>query len=745
MSKRIFIKTSFLILCVFCFTPAIYLSIDLENRSISFIPNLSYPQPDEYKYLKKKEIRGIVEGDALIFDHKVFFAQQDLESCSAIVDVVCNNKTNLEISIGYKSSAFELLEIPKNDSGLIPDNQYKEVVLWSTENLFPASSVDLTNDTYMQNTTQLRSIHNSWNITAIGFSKEDYVNAEERIWFLRVSSKESTNGSLNLTDTNDTRINYLKSFQLHYDNLIFESLFHPFFDSSCEIVIPIRGVHHEIKRSSDEEQTVSKATTKEYYETPGYDFPGSNRWAVVFATSMYDKSSLEDCPDQALAASALILGISNKYIGSISVPVEWQYYGLVDYGWHVIYCIDYSGLYTPLSTVAETKKEYFMDMMDEVNTNVGSGDELFVYVFGHGRDGSEHKTYTTIARPIFPNRFIKLDDYKTTVSDITDDGTYVFLWVKACYGYGFDDWDQSEHNNRLMICYYQEISAVKLESAASYDSFAWPMPARGYFDTRLCDINWCDYQELLYRSNLGDDISEMKDDIKKAYDNWYYLRTGANDSEIFFSKYWGSYQFSLRNSGMDINHFEYAWLVTSSDYIDSTKTADEIEFSYTGGGSGYEFEAYQITFPDCSDDFMVRIVVDWEVGSNMQDIWHTLLELGQYIHHQADYTRIYALGTRDAWSGNYGYFRSYVSGIWHNTYNYGEVGYLRENVELKIIRIGTTLTFLIKDNGSYLYIREITTSTYSINCIRFYYQHHATYYTGISSWRIWYISTDIEY
>ncbi len=744
MSKRIFIKTSFLILCVFCFTPTIYLSIDLENRSISFIPYLSSPQPDEYKYLKKKEIRGIVEGDALIFDTKVFFAEQDLENCSAIVDVVCDNKTNLEITIGYKSSAFELLEIPKNDSVELPDNQYKEVVLWSTENLFPASSVQLTNDTYVQNTTKLRSIHNSWNITAIGFSKEDYVNAEERIWFLRVSSKESTNGSLNLTDTNDTRINYLKSFQLHYDDLVFESLFHPFFDSSCEIVIPIRGVHHEIKRNSGEEQTVSKATTKEYYETPGYDFPGSNRWAVVFATSMYDKSSLDDFPDQALAASALILGISNKYIRSISNPIEWQYYGLVDYGWHVIYCIDDSGLEKiPLSTVIETKKEYFMDMMEEVNTNVGACDELFVYVFGHGRDGSEHKTYTTIARPIFPNRFIKLDDYKTTVSDITDDGTYVFLWIKACYG--FDDWDQSEHNNRLMICHYQDIGAYRLdESIASYDTFSWPMPADGYFDTRLCSINWCDYQELLYRSNLGDDISEMKDDIKKAYENWYYLHNGDNDSEIFFSNYWGSYQFSLRNSRMDINHFEHAWLVTSSDYIDSTKTADEIEFSYTGGGSENQIEEYQITFPDCSDDFYIFIKVDWEVGGKT-DIWHSLLELGEYIHHENDYTRIYALGTRDSWAGNYGYFRSYANSAWHYTYNYGEVNYTRESVELKIIRSGGDLTLLIKDNGSYLYIREITTSAYSINCIRFYYKHSATYYTGISSWRIFYITTDIEY
>jgi hypothetical protein len=427
----------------------------------------------EENYLLDNKIPGIVEGTAKMVDTEKYFTINSIKASTIKLNIVCNNSDYLEISVGYKSPTYSLLSA---------NNPEKEITLWSGSNKFPTKNVDRSYFDGSKESSLKNKVIMEWDLLSIGFRPEEYLKADERIWFLRIKDiREGPYGYNEIKDSvvyNGTRytqtdyhpnMNYLDTFQLVFNGLVFETLFHPVFDGSTEIIVPIRGVNHELTNKNRQTEDSNEYNVNIINPNPlGNLYLSSNidHWAVVFATAEYDTSTVPDASYMPVEGCAFILGLD---AGHGYDP--WATTGILDYGWSVIYCMDQmSDGEHPLCTTEKTDDDHLKYMLTYVASHTSSNDEVIVFVNCHGSEynglNNQHGPHRTVTGKSSFNIFYGCSDtmtasaYKDYISDITDDDKYVFLWIDCCHGDGLNtvsDW-QGYHNKHLRVWAYDPTS-----------------------------------------------------------------------------------------------------------------------------------------------------------------------------------------------------------------------------------------------------------------------------------------------
>jgi hypothetical protein len=486
-------------------------------------------------YLLDTKVPGIVKGSAKMVDTKTYFTTYELQDSSVRLDMVCNNSNNLRIAIGYKSPAEDLMKA---------DNPAKEVVLWSGGNLYPESCLR-----YKAESTAVSRITNEWDLLAVGFTVDEYVQADERIWYLRINELSSgpygyergelqvINGTEYLIPEFIPNMHYIKEFKLVFNTLIFETLLYPFFDGSTEIIIPIRGVSHELaiedQKTNLEIRGMSLQGSWSTTTTPG-DL-GNDHWVVVFGTSNYDGPfAYLDYPP--MECRSFILGCAR------STAADEFKVGIMDYGWRVAYCMDGNSSQTDIATTTKTDDDYLKAMLDYADGELGNNDQLIVFVAGHGvAYTGQHNTVTTKTKYRFfvYTNTVKLTGYEDKVDDITTDGTYVLLWISACHGWGLNNFPARRHNYKMESWSFRPEHigdpSLGVTIDGAYTGFCWL-----YVDATWYIISQSEAAFFFCDAAAGAfslTVSTSGNSARNYYNNKW------EDSTMYIQKTWGDYEF----------------------------------------------------------------------------------------------------------------------------------------------------------------------------------------------------------
>jgi len=692
-------------------------------------------------YFIDDAIPGIVDGTAKIFDTNEYFEKHDIEKNYAKARIVSNNISNLKISIGYKPTDFNLLEVPNIFDGITT----KEITLWERQNTYPTSSINLSLDSMKE------EVYFQWDLKSIGFNTDEFVNANERIWYLKINRLD--NNSLGeyiehtIIEDDETftyldyepYISYLESFEIQYDNLVFNTLLHPFFDGTTEIVVPIRGVNHELSIIEEEKkQTTFQTLNANSWEENESHSGSKDRWAVVWACSC-DETGMENTRKWVPVEScAFILGCSHE----IDDLDEWQYYGIYDYGWNIAYCMDEAEpLEHPLKTCTTVTDEYFEAMMGTVDAYLGSNDELIVFTHSHGYAyKSEHYTITDESSIWLwylrdsiscKNRF-DCASYYNEIDDITEDGTYVFLYTKACQSNandsqistGINTFPSNKHNNRLLTWSYHDYATAH-GTTVKYSLFKWTtyLKATGYL------FKW---------SYDGYNLTTISNKIEN--DNDYCGHFHPKDD-------WNQYQFKLKIP-FTIENFDLFYQLEDNDYITSTHTNTQIQFSfdYSGTSGTWLTESYFLKFPETSANYYVEITADWSVGTSSAK-WESLLEVGMFDYATTSFDALASIGTNDIYGDKFGRFQAMFNDYWYYDTDLNEVQMSRTNVKYIISYTNGQFWCRIKQGTTTLFQLVASTSGgYSINAIQLLFKHEARIYSSkTSTWTIKDIYAEINY
>jgi len=396
-------------------------------------------------YLLDKEVPGIVKGTSKMVDTERYFTKYNLEESKARLDLVCNNSDNLQISIGYK--------LPTEDLA-IADDPIKERMIWNCRDVSPKHSID-----YKFETESIASDSNrivkEWDLTSLGFNLDEYVKSDERIWFLRIRDISGgpygyeINTTIEVNGTTYEVQEYIphkyriEEFKLVFDNLIFETQFYPFFDGSTEIIIPIRGVNHELAIEDEKTAYEVKGISKNDYTTTQTGSYGNNMWVIVFGTANHVARSMDFLLFAPMDCRSFILGCA--YSGS---PDAFKV-GIIDYGWRAAYCMDGNSDQTDIATCTQTDDDNLEDMFAFADGQLGSTGKLIVFVTGHGHNFAG-----------------------------TTDGTHVLLWIAASFGDGLNEFSSSDHNYNLESwCYIPRYMGPSMGaiigSNYTYSYFVW--------------------------------------------------------------------------------------------------------------------------------------------------------------------------------------------------------------------------------------------------------------------------------
>ncbi|MHA1186690.1 MAG: hypothetical protein ACTSXA_04965 [Candidatus Heimdallarchaeota archaeon] len=488
-------------------------------------------------YLLDKEVPGIVKGTSKMVDTERYFTNYELGESKARLDLVCNNSENLQISIGYKRPTEALA---------IADDPIKERMIWNCRDVSPKHSID-----YKFETESIASDSNrivkEWDLTSLGFNLDEYVKSDERIWFLRI--KDISGGpygyEINTSiEVNGTTYEYpeyyphshnIEEFKLVFDNLIFETQLYPFFDGSTEIIIPIRGVNHELAIEDEKTAYEVKGISKNDYTTTQTGTYGGNLWVIVFGTGEYVYIGSSDLLYPPMECRSFILGCAKP-----SIPSKYQV-GIIDYGWRVVYCMDGNSRQTDIATTTQTDDNFLEDMFDFADNQLGSTGKLIVFVVGHGKVyAQEHYTMTGKTHLIFffwINAFT-CSEYKVKVDDITTDGTHVFLWISACHGNGLDSFQSWHHNYKLESWSFRPVHEGTPSNGrtddGTYQTFYWL-----HHPTYSTPLSECSFFFHYAAQGVCEyTVTEMFPSIEFHY-NYEY------DSVIYQQSTWGSYYFYI--------------------------------------------------------------------------------------------------------------------------------------------------------------------------------------------------------
>jgi hypothetical protein len=486
-------------------------------------------------YLSEKRIPSIVEGTAKMVETERYFKKHTLETASVKVDLRCNNSHNLELKIGYKGLSYDLHDASEPT---------KEVTLWSRKNLLEQAPKQKP-EAFNKPIISKKRLNLQWNLLETGFTKRDYVKADERIWYLKITDLSAgpygyernetriINGTTyNLLEYYPT-INHLNDFKLSFNKLVFETLFYPFFDGSKEVIIPIRGVNHELAIEDPKTNAEINGMAINSYTTTIPGSGSSNLWAIVFGTSNYLwQSGCDDLLYPPIECRSFILGCERS---SSPTPFE---KGIMDYGWRVAYSMDGDSDQTDIATCTQTDDNYLEDMFDFVDGELGLTGKLIVFVANHGiKYYGSHLSITGKSRCWLAGwtDVIRLNEYENKIEAITEDGTHVLLWVSACHGDGLDSFSSSDHHYSL--------------ESWSFRPYHVGSPSNGYSPTgKYTDFCWC-YSTSGSTVNAKSEcaffflgaaegtcaktVTEIGEDAQSFYNNKY-------DSTMYIQSTWSS-------------------------------------------------------------------------------------------------------------------------------------------------------------------------------------------------------------
>ena len=312
-------------------------------------------------YVSNIRVPGIVEGTAQMIDTQTYFTKKAVSSAKATIDLSCNDSNYIEMAIGYKEATKSLMNV---------QNPVKEIEIWSEGNKFQTRSVD--------RSTSNNEIKAEWDLLSIGFTETEYIKADERIWYLKISDIRTgpfgyernitieENGELITGPEFVPNMNYIEAFQVTFNGLTFETMLHPFFDGSKEVVIPIRGVNHELTKESFE-TLYRNDERKGTWTTTIPSGSDNNKWAIVFGTSNYDTMLVQQyLPYPPMECRGFIQGITMS-----GAPSEFDA-GILDYGWRVAYCMDGSSSQTDMATTTKTDDNHLEKMFEKIDDWQGS-------------------------------------------------------------------------------------------------------------------------------------------------------------------------------------------------------------------------------------------------------------------------------------------------------------------------------------------------------------------------------------
>ncbi|HUU78869.1 MAG TPA: hypothetical protein VMX55_11025 [candidate division Zixibacteria bacterium] len=495
-------------------------------------------------YVSTIRVPGIVEGTAQMIDTQSYFTKNKLVKAYTEINLVCNDSNYMEIAIGYKDPKYDLTD------ARIPS---KELTLWSNGNKYPLESQDKGSTT--------SNINVEWNLLTMGFSATEYIKADERIWYLKIKDNRmgpfgyeknitmEYEGNLFTVPDFVPNMNYLDTFELRFNDIVFKTLFHPFFDGSTEVVVPIRGVQHELVNFDGQ---VTNEILGDYglnsWSTTTGEY-GNTLWCIVFATQVYDMGWDDDLPDirwAVLAARTFIKGTDGRFSRH---PV-----GLVDYGWNVAYCMDGDNFdSTDMKTVSKTDESYLKSMLDYADGKLGQLGRLIVYVHGHGHRydiiTGPHVTLTTNSRyrVIWWSNVMTRDNYYTYIDKITDGGTHVFLWVDCCNGYGLESWPSGRHNYCLEVWCYQKYSYAQGPSdnpnppPATFTYDTWDFYHSGWPRSLDKDSEGERFFSGAEEGSCVETITHLGEEIVDWFNNHLHL----GDSTMIQTTYWGNHVFYI--------------------------------------------------------------------------------------------------------------------------------------------------------------------------------------------------------
>jgi len=539
-------------------------------------------------------------------------------------------------------------------------------------------------------------------------------------------------------------MSYLASFEIQYDNLVFNTLLHPFFDGTTEVIVPIRGVNHELNFPSQQkpQELATALSTESDYETNESHSGSKDRWAVVWGSScdeLHSSWGLGYRDWVPIECSAFILGCNYE----IDDLEAWQYYGVYDYGWNIAYCMDDYDDDHPLETCETVCDDFFEDMMNFVDGELGASDELIVYTHSHGAPfRGEHYTLADPSRKsrwsvynaISCKSHFTCTSYYEEIDDITEDGTYVFLNVATCYSSsaysgiddGIDTFPSNKHNSKLLTWSFAPTTGPNGDFN-DYDEFSW-------FNDDPSD---CKTLSHLFKWSFVDydlnDISEIID-------------LDSANSHFYYAKYWGTYTFKLKIP-FTIENLDLFYLLEDESAITSTHSNTQIQFTYSSGGTfgTWLTESYFLKFPNTSQNFYVEITADWTIGSKLPR-WESLLEVGIFDYTTTSFDAFASIGTNDIYANCYGRYQAMVDDNWYYDTDYDEVSSSRTNVLYIISYTNGQFLCRIKQGTTTLYQLVSTTSNFDfINAIHLFFTHREGSAHPTSTWTITDIYAEINY
>jgi hypothetical protein len=430
---------------------------------------------------------------------------------------------------------------------MLADYPTKEIVIWSGEDIFSESSSYYKSE----NEEVVSRITKEWDLLSIGFTTDEYVKADERIWYLRINEissgtygyEKNVTEVINGTEYNAPEfipnIHYIEEFKLVFNQLIFETMLYPFFDCSKEIIIPIRGVNHElaIEDPKTDQEIKGMSINGTSWSTTTPSTGSGNMWCIVFGTSnyVYTGSSKLDYPP--MECRCFMLG-SEKSTTADAFKV-----GVMDYGWRVAYCMDGNSTQTNIATTTQTDDNFLEAMFAFADDQLETYGKLIVVVGCHGKKyARKHHTMTGKSRCIaFWINTIKLSEYENMIDDITSDGTHVLLWIGACHGNGLDSFSSSDHNYNLESWSFRhKHKGQYAPGSCTYLTFTWYNHIEG-FDTVVPECEMAFFFLAAYNGTCEVTVSEVGEDIRIWYNK--YWENEPETCEMYIQKTWGSHLF----------------------------------------------------------------------------------------------------------------------------------------------------------------------------------------------------------
>lgn len=396
------------------------------------------------------------------------------------------------------------------------------------------------------------SISRRWDLLSLGFTAKEYPHAEKRIWYLKIKGIDDgpygyeMNQTINYNGTQVTApefipyINYLEAFELTFNDLSFETQFYPFFDGSNDIIIPIRGVNHEISKKN---QMMDYRFGLNSWSVTGNAY---YHWAVIFGTQKYNSILISEAKWSTMGCRTFAKGSDdpNRHPD-----------GLIDYGWLVVYCLDGDSETTDMKSVDKTDDEHFRAMMQFVEGITTSQDKVIIFTHGHGDINTvqtgpggeishEHCTLTTKSHLIiaFWTNVLMVSDYHNLIGDITEDGTHVFLWLARCHGIPIGGWPDDKHNNRLLVWYYDPVGYQQGFSypLSTYEDFSWTEDNWPYVGVSKKSEAEMFFSAAEQGTNTID-IYSIGCDIQYYFNHILY-DPDKHEGKMYIKNFWGNYK-----------------------------------------------------------------------------------------------------------------------------------------------------------------------------------------------------------